>query len=59
MNQDQIQKEQKEALKTSAPVLPGAKWYVIHIPCIHRKYQCIWLTFPSSKRRLSSGGSGI
>lgn len=31
MNQDQIQKEQKEALKTSAPVLPGAKWYVIHI----------------------------
>jgi len=31
MNKDQIKAEQKEAMKTSAPVNPEAKWYVIHI----------------------------
>ncbi|MFZ6034544.1 MAG: transcription termination/antitermination protein NusG [Patescibacteria group bacterium] len=31
MNQDQINKEQDEALKTNVPVNPEAKWYVIHI----------------------------
>lgn len=31
MNQDQITKEQKEAVKSNVPVNPEAKWYVIHI----------------------------
>ena len=31
MNTDQVVKEQKEALKTTVPVDPAAKWYVIHI----------------------------
>lgn len=31
MQQNQIAKEQKEALKTSVPVDSKAKWYVIHI----------------------------
>src|SRR3990172_7986696 len=31
MNQDEVNKEQKEALKSDVPVNPEAKWYVIHI----------------------------
>lgn len=31
MNADNINKEQKEAMKTTVPVNPEAKWYVIHI----------------------------
>src|SRR3990172_12296635 len=31
MNQDEVNKEQKEALKSDVPVATGAKWYVIHI----------------------------
>jgi len=31
MDQAQIAKEQTEALKTTVPVNPAAKWYVIHI----------------------------
>lgn len=31
MNQQQIAQEQKEALKSSVPTDPNAKWYVIHI----------------------------